>query len=502
MSVFTPLINRLAGYFGYVPADGGVEQPSATARAAAFAERELWYSNRLYLTRAAGGMLEDVLSLHFGVAGDEAALPRHRIAGHFNPVGEIVDFYQHVLPGAWGTDIKPAPAVDGRPVNPALLARQGDAADPLTRLWRWSNLDTAKAELLRQGANLGTVGLRVVARTDDDPARRRVTVQFDHPARVADWDEDDRGNVTEVLLRYTVPRRDELGDESTETIEVEERLSRTRFSLTYDGVEQLDAAARVNQLGVCPYVILRHAGPTAGPGVFGRHAYQGAEPKLHNINAVLSAETRSVKRHAFPQWFGAAGGPKPTSYTFGEDSVIYVKTDAESPVPVFTPLVPPIDFAGITEYTAFLRDMIRQSQPELNLNDLKVLGGTSGETLQQALKPAEQKIAAARPRYDDALVRALKLGLSEGVRLALWDLGAGTGTPEAAEASFARGLEDFVLDDRPLLPETAAQKLVNAQARTSEVDARVTEETEQDSIASARAARRQAENAANSPPRP
>jgi hypothetical protein len=70
---------------------------------------------------------------------------------------------------------------------------------------------------------------------------------------------------------------------------------------------------------------------------------------------------------------------------------------------------------------------LMERQPELLISALKALSGQSGETIAKLLIPAEAKIEHAKANYEHALKRAMQIGLSEGVRLGLWDLGTGTG---------------------------------------------------------------------------
>jgi hypothetical protein len=357
--------------------------------------------------------------------------------------------YQHCIPGDWGRPVRIAPRVNNREVNAALAG----PADPVGRLWRWSNLAIEKQQMQYMAANFGTVGIRVVARDAAADSDRRVYLQFDHPAWIFDFNEDSRGNVTEVELRYTILQGD-LGDAADE-VEVVERITRTGFSRTYNGREQLRGDERVNQLGVCPYVILRHA---ARKGYdFGIHAYEGSEGIVHLINQLFSRQAKSVYDHAYPHWFGSASGPAPETLEVGGQKMTYVQTEAGGSDPKLEPLVARLDHNANREFLKLQIDKLRTRQPEMNLNDVELLSHTSGELIAQVLKPTEFVVAEARSRYLDALRRALQIGLSEMVRLNLADLGTGAGV-EAAERAFADGFEDFEFADMPVLPETVIDK--------------------------------------------
>jgi hypothetical protein len=77
-------------------------------------------------------------------------------------------------------------------------------------------------------------------------------------------------------------------------------------------------------------------------------------------------------------------------------------------------------------------------------------------------------IERAKSGYEHALTRAAQIGLSEGVRLSLWDLGTGMGSAEAADAAFQDGQEDFAFAERSALPATAYDKVQQANANVAE----------------------------------
>jgi hypothetical protein len=420
------------------------------ARVAAYGVREAFYDNSIYLPQAQGGLLETIMRDATGKSIDPKKL---RVQGWFNPVPQVVDAYGNLYPGTFGRETRVADDVHGQPVNPALVDPEND---PIGRIWRASNFDTEKTKLTEWGANLGTVGIRIVATDDPDPLKRRVALQLDHPRRIADFDEDDRGNCTAVLLRYELQLRTKLGDTNPHKVKVEELLSKDGFSLKYDGVEQLTPEEQVNRLGVCPYVIVRHRDRGER---WGQHAYAGAEPIIHSINYLVTRQDKSIDRHVFPKWFAATSGAAPQNINLGEESVAYAKMDPDSPPPLFQPLVASLNQADTRAFWLEVIDLLRERCPEMLINHVKLISGVSGETLAQVLKPAEARILAARALYDHALTRAIQIALSWGIILGLWDLGTGTGTPDAADRAYLEGKEAFEFADRPALPQSVYDRL-------------------------------------------
>lgn len=468
---WTGFTDRLFGLLGYVRATARDAAVSPPTRHAIYRVNELLYDNKVYAPRAYGGALEDVLAWYFG----QHAGSNVRVVGHFLPCKEIVDLYAgNVLPGVWGgpDGVKVDKDVDGRPVNPALLpppyaAEQGADApdDPLTRIWRDSNLDTAKGTLCRWAANLGTVGLRPVY----DPDADRVTVQADHPGRIFDVEEDSDGNVTAVCLKYHVPlNRGTAVLPVYEQVEVVETLDKEGFSRTLNGQEQIPDDRRKNRWGFCPYVILRHRDNGT---LFGDWAYKGSEDQIHAVNYGISQQSASILRHLLPHWFGSAAGQPPTTMDLGGSKMSFVQRGPTDPEPFLQAIVPNVNHADAQGFWMALRDLLRGRQPELNFNDVRLIAGTSGETIAQVLKPTEGAVKSVRPAYSHAMIRVLQMGVSIGSEQRLWDVGAGTG-PESGDRAYVKGLLRFRFAEMPALPQTAASRLNDANAKVAEENAK------------------------------
>jgi hypothetical protein len=421
-------------------------------RADQFSFNRAMLDNTAYKRSADGGFRELILRETFNIECTDETL----LAGYYAPVRSIVDAYQNVFRGTYGQEIRVDEKVDDRDVNPLLA----DATNsPVRRIWRWSNLDTQKQTMQEWAANLGSVGLRIVGRNDPDALNRRVSIQIEHPGAIVDFDEDDRGNITEIELRYTA-LAGELGEKRHE-VKVREVLSKTEFVKEIDGTNVLDANESTNELGVCPYVILRHRDDGHE---FGRWAYHGSEDIIHGLNWLISNQSESIHKHIWPNWFAAGGGAAPTEFFLGRERVAYVKLEPDTPPPIFQPLVADLDQAGSTEFWNELMARLQERQPELIIGNIKALSGQSGETIAKLLKPAEAVIARARANYEHALIRAVQIGLSEGIRMSLWDLGTGGGSTEAADRAYRAGKEDFAFAERPALPQSAYDQEQQAKA--------------------------------------
>jgi hypothetical protein len=473
LNLISPIIDFVAARLGYMPMDadgrsagrtGAASANSVDLRREGYRQRELFYRNGIYLPQKLGGLQE--LILKYDLNRGTADPRKLSLLGYFNPVEQIVDAYGGLFPGTWGDGTTIKDNVDGTPVNPKLAA-----SDALGKIWKWSGLDTEKQKLLKWGPNLGTVGLRISGRDDPDPLKRRAYIQVDHPGRIVDFNEDDRGNCTEVLLEYQIPApgRD-LDDRASLMVTVREELTRERFSQKFDGDEQLTSEQQENKLGVCPYVILRH-NDTGNP--FGDWAYVGSEPIIHAINYQFALLAKSTGKTVFPKWFGTGGGDPPTNFDTGEDSVAYVKTFPDTPPPSLQALVATVDYAGILSVVERLTKNLRERQPEMNFGNIDVTPSLSGEALQQFMKPTEKRILDARPNYDHAIKRAEQIAMSVMILLDILNLGTGSGTKEAADRAYHSGAMDFDFADRPALPLTMFQKLQQHQLEQAPMQAKL-----------------------------
>lgn len=439
MGWFTTQTDRLLGWFGYVKNRPVDHQTDAGGREITYAVNDALYDNYVYELSRSGGYLERILYQYFGIND----CSKVRLVGHFNPIKEIVESYQNVIGGSYGKEIQLADDVDGEPVKPAIL-------EPVKQIWRDSNLDSDKAMIQRHAANLGSVGLRAVLKPSG-----KVVVQYDHPSRIHYIEEDSEGNKVAVVLKYTLPRNTgTLIDPKYEMVEVIEVITKDEFSQTIDGVEQIPDEQRTNRYGFCPYVVMCHK-DNGTP--FGDWAYKGSERVIHAINYRISRQDKSIDRHQFPNWFAAAGGDKPETIDMGGEKLTYAKLGADTPTPFMQAIVANLDQEAAAKFWMELRDMLRGRQPELTINDVRLLSNVSGETVMQVLKPAESVILAARPLYEHAFIRVLQMCMSIGADEGLWDLGTGRGEG-AGDRAYKSGVEAMAFAERPALPPTPVQQ--------------------------------------------
>lgn len=430
-------------------------------RRAAYVVYDAYYDNRIYDRVASGGQRDGIN----GELGNAAAAD---LDGLYNPVSEVVDLYLHAFDGAFGDEI----TADGA---------SAITAAALLDIWAWSNLNIEKRQLCRLPATHGLCGIRIVARDDDDPLRRRVYLRIEHPATIRDMILDDRGNVERIQLEYDITAG--LAEESV-TIAIREELSKERIrtwrvdtgivqpfdvgqfiadGMPLDRVTDYDGGPGSdyeNALGVTPYVVCYH---DKGNDIWGRNAWYRARRQVDRLNSLVSHIDIQIHEHVRNTWIIAASGTAPQEFDFSGRKVIYVDLRNGGTAPMVQSMVANLDLTSATAQARFQLEAIEDKLPELKATAGRFLSGQSGETVAELRKPAEERLQAARDMYEDALVRADQIALSWGVLLGLWDLGTGMGTREAADAAFRRGNEDHKFNKRPLLnPAPAAPQAQQA----------------------------------------
>lgn len=427
-------------------------------RRAAYIVYDAYYNNSIYDRTAHGGQ-RDAVNAELGNA---AAAD---LAGLYNPVSEVVDLYLHAFDGAFGDEIRTEGAT-------------AETEQALASIWAWSNLNIEKRQLCRLPATHGLCGIRIVARDDPDPLKKRVYLRPEHPCTIRDMILDDRGNVERIQLEYDITAG--LAEEST-VISIREELSKTRIQtwrvqsglvqpfdvgqFVADGsplaqLEQYDGGPGSdyeNALGVTPYVICYH---DKGNDIWGRNAFYKARPQIDRLNSLISHIDIQIHEHVRNTWIIAASGAAPQEFDFSGRKVIYVDLRAGGTAPMVQSMVANLDLTSATAEARFQLEAIEDKLPELKATAGRFLSGQSGETVAELRKPAEERLQAARDLYEDALIRADQIALSWGILLGLWDLGTGMGTREAADAAYRQGKEAHKFNKRPLLnpaPQEATQ---------------------------------------------
>jgi len=407
---------------------------------------DLWqayFDNNVYDRTSEGGS-RDLINAALGNAYSAD------ISGLYNPVSEVVDLYLHIFGGSFGDEIRAE-------------AENSAVPEALAQVWEWSNINIEKRRICRMPATYGLCGLRIVARDDIDPAKRRVYITAGHPNTIRELLEKDRIQTWRVNGSIVQPF--DIGGFIADGMPVGDINKYAR--------EQ--GADYPNALGVTPYVICYH---DQGNDEWGRNCFYKARGAIDRYNSLISHTDIQVHETVRTVWLIAAAGAAPVEFDFSGRKVIFVDQRQGGTPPLAQPLVANLDLVGAIAQSKVQLDAIEDKLPELKATAGRFLSGQSGETVAQLRKPAEEKIQAARDLTEDALIRAQKIALSWGILLEIFDLGTGHGR-DAADAAFRDGLEDHKFNKRPLLtaeqhvstPQTPQQDKADAVAPNTQADA-------------------------------
>jgi hypothetical protein len=406
-------------------------------RLASYRLFQAYYDNRIYDLQLYGGQREILNSL----LGADAASD---LSGIYNPVSQVVDLYQHVFGGEFGSDITAIPG----PKADRIL-------DPLKQVWTWSNLNVRKQEICQIGPTCGAIGLRIVADNDVVSAKRRVYIKPEHPETILDVSYDTRGNIKAVLLQYDI----EAGlDENKTVTTLRELQTKDAFTLwtVVDGrLTPYDSYP--NLLGVVPYVIVHHSPPKGG--MWGLNAFYRVLPALDRLNFLIAHINKQIIRHVRATWLIEGTGAAPSAMDMSGNSILYVNSGNSIGKTAATPMVAPLSLADSIAEARMIVDFLEDALPELKATGGKFLSNQSGETVAQLRKPAEDRLQLARTNYEDGMVRAQQIALSLGVLYGLWDLGTGSDTRAAADAAYQGGYETHTFNTRGLLPLTEMERV-------------------------------------------
>lgn len=382
------------------------------------------------------------------------------------PTSELVTFWQtHLYGGALDPD-----AGDGSATASAIpILTDTPALRPaLGQVWRWSNWGTKKDTLALMGSRDGDVGIRII----DDVRRQRTYLKLLDPARIVDLDLDPLGNVRGYTYEET-----RAHPTSGKSVTYREIVTRDKEKVLYQ--TQLDdqvfawpgnedaagnpRAAWAEAYGFVPMVWINHIDTDTEYGLSELHAGLALFRELDDTGSALDDQIRKLV--AAP-WLMAGvddpkqrGGSDPRAAA-GTPSVTNSEPDRQQ-IPIFygpvgataTPLVAPLDIAGVNERVRDLHGSLRSRYPELDSDIATAAGDASGRALRVARQKAETKVNQRRAAYDDALARAHMMAVAiAGMRR--WDGFQGFNLD-----SYARGALDHRIGPRPVFAVSTADEL-------------------------------------------
>ncbi len=421
---------------------------------------KIWWSyfdNTTYNSKEDGGYRE-IINSYLGSASIGNLAPL------FNPIERAVRAYEYVFDGIFGENITIDKEVDGNPVNNEII-------QPIRDIWKWSNINGWKNEVLIRTASLGTCGLRIVYRNDSNG--KRIFLIPEHPSLIKYVEQDERENITQIVLEYEKVEGDYYDQDNPRMVHrYVEYMSRDKFWQTRDGswwnfidkktVETKEEATIPNRLGIVPYVLVTQ---TKIGSNFGIPCFYGRERQIDHLNALAAHINQQIRRHVTATWLIEGGGPPPTKIIMGDQVIWYVQKDPSVGSQVSAKdLVSNLSLGEAITQQERLQEELANSMPEMKATDGQFLSHQSGGTVAQLRLPAEQRILGARTNIEAAFVKAQQIALSLGILYNIWDLGKGKGSRAIADETYSAGLLDHRFNYRPALPLTVDDKLTIAKS--------------------------------------
>ncbi len=446
---------------------------SALDRRAVYAHNWNYYLNQVYNRTIFGGSL-DYINEQLGEAAAKD------ISGLINPIEQVIELYaQNTFAGNFGDEITIDKQV-GDTLS-GLVAVNPQLNEPLSKIFKWSNINAEKDRFARYAALFGNCGIRTVARVgksypNDPLTDRRVFLQFEHPALIEDLNEDARGNIDQILTIHRILEGDiDIRGENQERqyhiykmLMTRENFTTLRDDQPYNNIanERSEIFSNYpNLLGFVPYVLAyfrKHE------QTYGAWCFIGTEQIIDRCNALSTHLLRQIWRHVNVTWMVTTSGAPPREYNFGGQRVLHIirRLSENAADTNIEPLIANLSLADtITALKFFVNEVLPDRLPELKAIQGTFLANQSGETVAQLRKPAEDKLLVFRANIEHALIRSLQMALSYGIVQGLWEVGTGIGTREAADNAFQNGALDFRFNKRPALTLTEGEKLANEQLR-------------------------------------
>lgn len=378
------------------------------------------------------------------------------IRGVYNPTRRVVEFYvQHVAGGV--LDIRP-----GRGALP--IETELEALRPaIGQIWEWSNWQSKKSLMVRYGAGLGDVFLKVV----DDPARGKALMQVLWPGIVTKVAHDAYGNVVGYTIEYT--GMDEEGKRYAYRETADKEAFRTFKDDVPHAFNEAGLAAWPNPYGFVPMVHGKHL--ELG-GDFGAVPHHATMDKVHEVNDQASLLNDQVRKAVNVPWAFIGVDPGDMELTSGQDDVpiIAIKGKTKQEVDVKALLFDINIEAALANIQSQLEELERD-HPELTIKRLREqVRDVTGRAVKMIFADAEQLVVEARANYDDAQRRAIQMALS----IAGWR-GYGEAFAGIDLGSYDQGTLRFSFGERSVLPEDEVERtqadLQGAQAAEAKLKA-------------------------------
>lgn len=430
-------------------------QPAQKTLAEVYRMLEQYYANEQY-------------SVLF--TGSDSAYTGNRAI--YNPTNRVVGFYAgRVYSDAWSDD--GLPQSDGSPSTVPFAADVDEAVRMAAmQALTWSNWNRTRYRYVRTGAIFGDVGLKPHL----DIERRKAYVQIIDPEYVTDIRFNETGDVIEY--RIDIPTTD--SDAQRTRYVHGERWTKDSFTTYRDdrevGIDGMPAT-QANPLGFVPFVWVNHR--DIG-GTHGAPAIDTVIPKIDELNAIVTASHDYIDKLS-KQPIGIA-----SDKSWGKDGVMVVDSDPDgtgrrrsgvlkgpADMRAFA-LLQDIGLGPAMQYVQELIGEIEKDLPETVVDEqLRSMQQVTGPGASRMMADVQNRLFEAEGNYDAGLIDACQMCVSMGAfaaRSGLW--GPTSQMTEGQKLflpfdlnSYDRGEMRIEFLQRPLIPETATERIAEALMR-------------------------------------
>ena len=348
-----------------------------------------------------------------------------------NPANRVVEFHVAKL---W-----PGALPDALPI----LTENERILDPIQKIWAWSNWGSQKQVAARWYANLGDWFAKVVRHTNDQGVVDQVYFQQIKPQHVTDFEEDNRGHITEIRLDYSIDKAEngktftrmytEHWDKKAGLYRTWEHVLDENSSLSSLGEPTTQQTLAELGIDFVPFghAKFRDVGEKRGLG-----AYVHALDKIDEVNRQATRLHQMLFRYNKAIWAleanaqDSTGRPLPPPRVSGstgpnnEGSTLELGDDALISLPGMSKLVSMVPDINYDAALKILQDQMRELEydlPEMAYYRVREAGGQlSGRAVRLMLSDAIDRAIEARTNAETVLAQVNKMALPVGANAGLF----------------------------------------------------------------------------------
>ena len=333
------------------------------------------------------------------------------IRGLYNPTGRLIDIESAKILGG---NVNYESFEDG-----ALMITGADKKllDAYRTVLQWSHFDLFKTRLVRDGASMGDVAIKLV----DDIDRQKICMEVLDPRKIPHVEFDSYGNVCYVIIAYQ--RRDPA---TGQWYEYREEIDKESFKTFRDGTpydyEDMSSAGKsewANPYGYVPLRWIKHRDVGLD---FGATSFHNARHKIDMVNDALSLLLHNVRMQVQTKF--SVSKVQTQRNADGTAVTMNISTDRDDQAPFIEvgegeikPIVFPVAVHEALELASVQIGEIEADLPQLALQRMRSNSGAtgiSGIAIENLYGDAADVIGETQANYYAGLKAAMQMAVSMG----------------------------------------------------------------------------------------